>query len=117
MAAKESKTRKGGQPNKRRSVAWNTQTHSSKIKREPQSNSKTSRKKKDLRKECDFSTAAIGASAGGLEALEGFFTHVTRGCNMSFVVVQHRVTDHKTVRASLIQKYTELKVVEIEAKP
>jgi len=55
----------------------------------------------------------IGASAGGLEALEHFFKHVPPACSMAFVVVQHLDPTHKTMMAELLQKSTPLPVVEI----
>ena len=56
----------------------------------------------------------IGASAGGLEALEGLLRNIKPGCNMAFVIIQHRATEPKSVMLSLLRKYTELEVYEIE---
>ena len=41
-----------------------------------------------------FPVVGIGASAGGLEALESFFSQVPAGCNMAFVVIQHLDPTH-----------------------
>jgi len=52
----------------------------------------------------------IGASAGGLEALEQFFTHVRPDSGLTYVVVQHTSPEHKTLLGSLLQRVTALPV-------
>jgi two-component system CheB/CheR fusion protein len=55
----------------------------------------------------------IGASAGGLQALIQFFSHLPDNTNMAFVVILHRSgQDHDTL-SELIQNKTEVKVVNI----
>jgi len=56
----------------------------------------------------------VGASAGGLEALQGLFDKLPSKPNLAFVVVQHRATDRTSVMKSLIQKHTKLTVQDIE---
>jgi len=41
-----------------------------------------------------FPIIGIGASAGGLEALEQFLAHVPAGSGMAFVIVQHLDPTH-----------------------
>lgn len=48
----------------------------------------------------------IGASAGGLEAIEAFFTHMPSGSNMAFIVVQHLSPDYKSLMVELLSKKT-----------
>jgi len=60
------------------------------------------------------SVAGVGASAGGLEALQGLFAHVPPDLNAVFVVVQHRAVDRTGVMKSLIEKHTQLTVADIE---
>ena len=36
-----------------------------------------------------FPIIGVGASAGGLEAFEGFFSRMPQKCNMAFVLIQH----------------------------
>ena len=55
----------------------------------------------------------VGASAGGLEALQGLFANVPADPDIAFVVVQHRATDRTSVMKSLIEKYTTLRVKDI----
>ena len=52
----------------------------------------------------------IGASAGGLEALEQFFAHVPNDTGLAYVVVQHTSPEHKTLLGSLLQRVTALPV-------
>jgi len=41
-----------------------------------------------------FPIVGVGASAGGLEALEQFVKHVPAGSGMAFVIVQHLDPTH-----------------------
>jgi two-component system CheB/CheR fusion protein len=52
----------------------------------------------------------IGASAGGIKALETFFSNVTSDSGMAFVVVQHLDPHHESMMSSLLAKETSLKV-------
>jgi len=54
---------------------------------------------------------AIGASAGGLEALERFFDHVPPASGLAFVVVQHLSSDHKSMMAELLSRHTTMPVL------
>ena len=56
----------------------------------------------------------IGASAGGLEALEGLFAHMPSDISAAFVVIQHLDPKHKSIMGSLLRKYTSMRIVEIE---
>jgi two-component system, chemotaxis family, CheB/CheR fusion protein len=58
----------------------------------------------------------IGASAGGLAALEGFFSAMSshHEPGMAFVIVQHLAPDHKSILTDLIQRCTPLRVTEVE---
>ena len=59
-----------------------------------------------------FPIVAIGASAGGLEALAQFLGHVPVGCGMAFVVIQHLDPDHKGMMPELLQRTTLMPVVQ-----
>ena len=52
----------------------------------------------------------IGASAGGLEALERFFENMPNQTGMAFVVVQHLSPDFKSVMDELLSRRTMLAV-------
>jgi two-component system CheB/CheR fusion protein len=61
-----------------------------------------------------FPIVGIGASAGGLEALEGFFRHMPSNSGMAFVVIQHLAPQHVSAMDSLLSRYTEMQVLNIE---
>lgn len=54
----------------------------------------------------------LGASAGGLEPLEQFLAHIPPKSQMAFVVVQHLDPDHKTLLTELLQRVTEMEVLQ-----
>ncbi|NYZ11794.1 PAS domain-containing protein [Azospirillum sp. RWY-5-1] len=56
----------------------------------------------------------IGASAGGLEALQRFFDHVPPASDLSFVVIQHLSPAHKSLMVDLLAKHTTMNVVQAE---
>src|SRR5262245_12496943 len=53
-----------------------------------------------------FPIVGMGASAGGLEALEQFFTHTPSDCGMAFVLVQHLDPSRTSMMAELLQRFT-----------
>ena len=59
-----------------------------------------------------FPIVGIGASAGGLEALEQFLSHVPAQSNIAFVIIQHLDPTHKGIMAELLQRTTAVKVLE-----
>ena len=61
----------------------------------------------------DFPIVGLGASAGGLEALEAFFSNMPHDSGIGFVIIQHLSPRHKSVMASLLAKDTQMKVLEI----
>jgi two-component system, chemotaxis family, CheB/CheR fusion protein len=68
-----------------------------------------------------FYIIGIGASAGGLEALEQFFQAMPPENGMAFVVIQHLSPDYKSMMAEILSKYTSMPVCEaadnMEVKP
>jgi len=56
----------------------------------------------------------IGASAGGLEALEQFLNAVPPDSGMAFVIIQHLDPTHKGMMPELLQRATEMKVTEVQ---
>jgi len=59
-----------------------------------------------------FPIVGIGASAGGLEALEVFLQNVPVGSGLAFVVVQHLDPTRKGIMAELLQRATPMKVTQ-----
>ncbi|WP_156492367.1 chemotaxis protein CheB, partial [Oleiphilus sp. HI0080] len=45
---------------------------------------------------------SVGASAGGVEALQVFFEHVVKDGRSSYIVIQHLSPDYDSIMASLI---------------
>lgn len=56
----------------------------------------------------------IGASAGGLDALERFFDHLPAETGMAFVVVQHLSPDFRSMMDELLARHTSLPVRLVE---
>ena len=56
---------------------------------------------------------AIGASAGGLDALERFFDRAPTESGAAFVVIQHLSPDHKSMMVSLLARHTAMPVVAV----
>jgi two-component system, chemotaxis family, CheB/CheR fusion protein len=57
----------------------------------------------------------LGASAGGLEALEQFLSHVPKASGLAYVVVQHLDPTHKAMLSELLQRSTAMPVREARA--
>jgi two-component system, chemotaxis family, CheB/CheR fusion protein len=53
---------------------------------------------------------AIGASAGGLEALQDFFKAMPTNTNLAFVVIQHLSPDYKSLMNELLARYTKIPI-------
>ncbi|RZK60561.1 MAG: chemotaxis protein, partial [Pedobacter sp.] len=67
---------------------------------------------KETSKRYDKYIVAIGASAGGLEAIHEFFDHMPSNTSFSFVVIQHLSSDYKSLLVELVAKHTHMKVFE-----
>lgn len=57
---------------------------------------------------------AIGASAGGLEAIHEFFDNISDDTGMAFVIIQHLSPDYKSLLVELVGKHTKMSVHEAE---
>lgn len=62
----------------------------------------------------DFPIVGIGASAGGLEALELFLRNIPAESGMAFVIIQHLDPTHKGIMVELLQRATAMKVVQVK---
>ncbi len=67
-------------------------------------------KEKQGVKNTQFPIVGIGASAGGLEALEQFFGNMPQSSGMAFVVIQHLDPTHAGIMPQLLQRITPMKV-------
>ncbi len=61
-----------------------------------------------------FYVVGIGASAGGLEALERFFRSMPEKSGMAFIVVSHLDPNHVSIMPELVQKATKMKLFQAE---
>ncbi|MBD3308107.1 chemotaxis protein CheR, partial [candidate division KSB3 bacterium] len=61
-----------------------------------------------------FYVVGIGASAGGYEAIEGFFKNMPPDSGMAFVIVQHLSPDFKSLMVELLSKHTQMEVLRVE---
>jgi two-component system CheB/CheR fusion protein len=71
-------------------------------------NQQSARNQKD-----GFFIVGIGASAGGLEALNLFFDNMPSDSGMAFVIVQHLDPTHKSLLSELIARHTKMTVAEV----
>jgi two-component system, chemotaxis family, CheB/CheR fusion protein len=53
---------------------------------------------------------AVGASAGGLEAIEAFFSGMVPDSGLAFIVIQHLSPDYKSLMVEILSKKTAMKV-------
>ncbi len=61
-----------------------------------------------------FPVVGVGASAGGFEALEGFFRGVPERPGMGFVVVTHLSRDRHSILHEIVGRYTSMRVQAVE---
>jgi two-component system CheB/CheR fusion protein len=64
----------------------------------------------------DFLIVGLGASAGGIQALQSFFTHVPTDSNMSYVVILHMSPDHESRLAEVLQTTTSIPVTQVKGR-
>ncbi|MBF0255210.1 MAG: PAS domain-containing protein, partial [Gammaproteobacteria bacterium] len=62
----------------------------------------------------DSYVVCIGASAGGLDALERFFKQCPADTGAAFVVIQHLSPDHKSMMNNLLARHTSMPVIVVE---
>ncbi|OKH15907.1 chemotaxis protein CheB [[Limnothrix rosea] IAM M-220] len=62
----------------------------------------------------DFYVVGVGASAGGLHALEAFFECMPGDSGAAFVVVQHLSPDSKSLMKELLERHTSMVVHRVE---
>ncbi|MEO1376115.1 MAG: chemotaxis protein CheB [Cyanobacteria bacterium J06635_10] len=62
----------------------------------------------------DFFVVGIGASAGGLRALEEFFANMPADSGAAFVVIQHLSPDFKSLMKELLGRTTRMEIYRVE---
>jgi two-component system, chemotaxis family, CheB/CheR fusion protein len=58
----------------------------------------------------DFVVVGVGASAGGVEALEQLFSSMPHGVHAAFVVITHLAPHRETLLAEIISRHTQMPV-------
>ncbi len=61
----------------------------------------------------EFLIVGIGASAGGIQALQEFFRNVPKDSDMAYVVILHLSPDHDSQLASVLQRETKIPVTQV----
>lgn len=90
---------------------------STKKKKMPPANEKSLEpveQEKKIKKNDSFTIVGMGASAGGLETLNAFFSIMPPDSGIAFVIIQHLSPQHKSIMASLLEKQTAMSVKQIE---
>src|SRR5665647_17832 len=57
-----------------------------------------------------FHVVGIGASAGGLEAFEQFFSNMPVDTGMTFVLIPHLSPEHKSMMGELLKRHTSMDI-------
>jgi len=57
---------------------------------------------------------AIGASAGGLKALNDLLEHLPADLGMTYIIIQHLSPTHESILPELLEKKTKMKVQKVE---
>lgn len=66
-----------------------------------------------LERKNDFLIAAVGASAGGIEAFTELMSNLATDTGMAFVLVQHLDPEHHSMLTELLSKKTTMRVKEV----
>lgn len=60
----------------------------------------------------DLYVAGIGASAGGVEALQALFQKMPNDAGIAYIVVQHLSPDYKSYMQSLLERCTDMPIIQ-----
>ena len=71
------------------------------------------RKPQPMTDKNNFFVVGIGASAGGLQALQAFFSALPDQNPAAFVVIQHLSPDFKSMMDELLAKYTKMTIIKV----
>ena len=68
----------------------------------------------DKTNEFDHPVVAVGASAGGVEALKTFVSEIPTDTTASFIIIQHLAPDHDSQLGDILARVSELPVLEAD---
>jgi chemotaxis response regulator CheB len=74
---------------------------------------KTNKVNLDASQNNELTVVGIGASAGGLKALEAFFEALPENTGMAYVVITHLHPEHESHLAELLQRHTHMPVRQV----
>ncbi|MAC84308.1 MAG: hypothetical protein CL624_09255 [Arcobacter sp.] len=60
----------------------------------------------------EVAIVGIGASAGGLEALQSFVKNLPSDSNISYIIAQHLSPTYKSMMVELLRKESKVKILE-----
>ena len=66
--------------------------------------------------EDDFLIVGVGASAGGIQALKQFFSHVPPESNMAYVVILHMSPEYESKLAEILQSNSSIPVKQVQSQ-
>ncbi len=66
-----------------------------------------------MSKPAAFPVVALGASAGGLEAIVQLLSVLTADTGMAYVIIQHLAPTHESMLSSILGKHTRMPVQEV----
>jgi len=61
-----------------------------------------------------FPVVGIGASAGGMQAVQRFFEHMPANCGMAFVIIFHLSPSHRSSADKLVKLATKMPVIQVK---
>ena len=79
-----------------------------------EANNKPKRIPKKEAESAPFTVVAIGASAGGLEAISLLLENLSPDTGMAYIFVQHLSPDHKSMLTPILSQVTKMKVQDID---
>jgi two-component system CheB/CheR fusion protein len=85
-----------------------------KVKKSPTTKRATNKGRKQKSNKPGFPIVGIGASAGGLEALQELFVNMPSDSGMAFVLVPHLDPSHASLLPELLKKYTRMSIFEAQ---
>ncbi|MCB4807109.1 response regulator [Tamlana sp. 62-3] len=68
------------------------------------------------KKNSSLQVVGIGASAGGLDALQSLFKNIPNNTGKAFIIIQHLSPDFKSLMPELLAKYTKMPIFTAEDK-
>ena len=80
---------------------------------QPQSSSDQADQAQPIVKKSTFPVVGLGASAGGLQALQQFFAAMPANNGMAFVVIMHLSPNHESHAAAILQQSTVMPVFQV----